>query len=195
MYHHTIFNDHSNISKKFSPAEQNGAALVTSLIFLVILTLLGISASRGVIMQQLVARNYRDQDLALQAAEAALKSAESCIRNSNGLPTGPDSVATKCIKPGLAAPVSGTPYTNAELISKDATFWTTNGTAYGSLTHEPALTLNSGMLAQQPHYVISIWAQEPCLTCTNPQYAYQVTAWGTGINPNTQKIVQSIYVR
>ena len=170
---------------------QRGAALVTGLVFLVILTLLGLSSSRGVIMQELIARNFRDEDLALQAAEAALKAAENCIRLTNGRPTGLNSVTSNCIVAGTSVP--NTPYTETAIANTDSTFWTTNGTPFDQAAGE-TLTLPSGALAQQPRYIVAVLDREQCSPC-QPQFAYQVTAWGTGINANTQKVVQSIFLR
>ena len=58
---------------------QNGAALVTGLIFLVILTLLGVTAMQTSIMEERMAGNARDRNIAFQAAEAALRNAEADI--------------------------------------------------------------------------------------------------------------------
>ncbi|HEY5758074.1 MAG TPA: PilX N-terminal domain-containing pilus assembly protein, partial [Steroidobacter sp.] len=51
---------------------QHGAALVISLLLLLIMTLLGLGASQSTRLQERMAGNQRDQELALQAAEAAL---------------------------------------------------------------------------------------------------------------------------
>lgn len=58
------------------PSSQRGIALVTSLMFLVTLTLLGMAAMRGTILEERMAGNARDRDLAFQSAEAALRTAE-----------------------------------------------------------------------------------------------------------------------
>ncbi len=63
--------------------KQSGAALVTGLIFLVILTLLGISAVRTASMEERMSGNLRDRNLALQAAEMALRYAEQHIRDND----------------------------------------------------------------------------------------------------------------
>jgi len=173
---------------------QAGAVLITSLIFLVLLTILGFSASRGVIMQELISRNLSDQNLALQAAEAALKYAESCIRNSDGLPSGgSNSVASLCV-PGVASGVPLFPYADNLLQNAPASFWTTtNGTPYGgSVQGGGSLTLPSGTLSSQPSYVIALMNQSACVTAA-ATCVYQITSWGTGINANTQRIVQSIF--
>lgn len=65
---------HSNALR---PAgRQRGAALVISLLLLLVMTLLGLGASQSTRLQERMAGNQRDQELALQAAEAALRNAE-----------------------------------------------------------------------------------------------------------------------
>ncbi len=177
--------------------QQKGAALITSLIFLILLTLLGFSASRGVIMQELISRNFSDQNLAFQAAEAALKYAEACIRNSNGLPTGgPTSVSASCT-PGVGT-IPRSPYADNTLQNASTNFWTTTtGTPFGGSTlGGGTLSLPTGTLSSQPNYVLAImnWGGESDSNrCPTSRCIYQISAWGVGVNPNTQKIVQSIY--
>ncbi len=60
---------------------QRGAILFLSLVFLLILTVLGITAARLQTTQEALARNDHNHQLAIQAAEAALRSAESAIWN------------------------------------------------------------------------------------------------------------------
>lgn len=57
-------------------AGQRGAVLITGLIFLVVLTLLGTTALQGTLLEEKMAGNLRDETLAFQAAEAALRSGE-----------------------------------------------------------------------------------------------------------------------
>ncbi len=56
---------------------ERGAILVTSLLLLVILTVLGVAIMKLTNMQERMAGNTRDVNLALQGAEAALRQAEA----------------------------------------------------------------------------------------------------------------------
>src|ERR1700738_3091155 len=60
---------------------QHGAILFVSLVLLLILTLIGITAARLQVSQEAMARNDHNHQLAIQAAEAALRSAEASIWN------------------------------------------------------------------------------------------------------------------
>jgi type IV pilus assembly protein PilX len=53
-----------------------GAALIISLVLLVVLTVLGVASMQGTILQERMAGNFRESNAALQAAEAALRAAE-----------------------------------------------------------------------------------------------------------------------
>lgn len=58
---------------------QRGAVLVVSLIVLLVLSLLALSGARMALLEERMAGNMRDRDLAFQAAEAALRDGEALI--------------------------------------------------------------------------------------------------------------------
>ena len=59
---------------------ERGVSLVVGLIFLVVLTILGLMALRGAILEERMSGNARERSLAFQAAEAALRDAELDIQ-------------------------------------------------------------------------------------------------------------------
>lgn len=61
--------------------KQKGAVLAVSLIFLLILTILGVSSMRSTVLEEKMAGNMRDRSLAFQAAEVALRDAEAFIES------------------------------------------------------------------------------------------------------------------
>jgi type IV pilus assembly protein PilX len=67
-------------------ARENGSALIVALTFLLLLTLLGTTAMRGATMQERMAGNTRDWNVAFQAAEAALREAEAFLQTTPVLP-------------------------------------------------------------------------------------------------------------
>lgn len=160
---------------------QRGSALITGLVFLVVLTLLGLSASSGSIQRELIARNIRDQNLALQAAEAALQAAENWARlNDNpGLVDGKLIVATNTC---VAACESG-----------DSYWWGKTGTVLGSGANQ---TKSFPGVAVPPAYLIEALPppRTSMVSGTAPStFYYRITARGTGLSPNTVRIVRSIY--
>lgn len=68
-------------SAKRFPAgnRQQGAVLIVSLVILLILTLLGISSMQTTSMEERMAGNMRDRDLAFHAAEVALREGENAL--------------------------------------------------------------------------------------------------------------------
>lgn len=56
--------------------QQQGATLLFALVLLLLMTVLGLSSIRGVSLQERMASNLNERDLAFQAAEAALLAAE-----------------------------------------------------------------------------------------------------------------------
>ncbi|MEO5831038.1 MAG: PilX N-terminal domain-containing pilus assembly protein [Rhodanobacter sp.] len=69
---------------------QRGVALVVALLLLVVITLVGLAAVRGTIMQQKMAGNMYDRQIAFQSAEAAMRAAAASI------PTSPGNIARNC---------------------------------------------------------------------------------------------------
>ena len=70
----------SRRSPSFRPAAQRGVALVVALVLLVVITLVGLAAVRGTIMQQKMTANFYDREIAFQATEAALRVAEALVQ-------------------------------------------------------------------------------------------------------------------
>lgn len=60
-------------------SRQRGSALAIALIFLLLMTLLGVSAMRGSNMQERMAGNLRDRNMAFQSAEAGLRAGETWL--------------------------------------------------------------------------------------------------------------------
>ena len=65
---------------RISIATQGGAALFISLMFLIVLTLIGLSAANVGIMQERMAGNVRESNIAFQNAEATLREIEEEVR-------------------------------------------------------------------------------------------------------------------
>lgn len=66
-----------------SRQKQRGVVLILALVFLLILTIAGMSAMRLANVEEKMTGNFGDRNLAFQAAEAALTSAENAISDAN----------------------------------------------------------------------------------------------------------------
>lgn len=65
-----------------SKTRQHGVSLIIALLFLVILTILGIGVFSTTLSEERMARNFRDKTIALQGAEAAINEAKIFITGS-----------------------------------------------------------------------------------------------------------------
>ncbi|HEX2138612.1 MAG TPA: PilX N-terminal domain-containing pilus assembly protein [Woeseiaceae bacterium] len=65
---------------------QSGAALIVSLIFLLLMTLISTSSMRTATMQERMAGNMRDWNIGFQRAETSLRDAEEWLLDTNVLP-------------------------------------------------------------------------------------------------------------
>lgn len=61
--------------------KQSGVVMVIALIALLLLSLIGTTSIKSSTIQERISGNLRDQDLAFQAAEAALHDAEDFLRS------------------------------------------------------------------------------------------------------------------
>ena len=77
---HTVSAMSSHVPQGLSRAQQ-GAALVVSLIILVIMTLLGVTAIQVTTSEEKMVANLREFNIAFQAAEAALNRGEEVAKN------------------------------------------------------------------------------------------------------------------
>ncbi|HZF32013.1 MAG TPA: pilus assembly protein [Gammaproteobacteria bacterium] len=80
-------NTHSQVFRR-----ERGAALIVALVLLLLMTVLGVTAMRTTTLQERMAGNLRDSNLAFQAAEAGLRGGEQLLEGaippftgSNGL--------------------------------------------------------------------------------------------------------------
>lgn len=62
-----------------SPRAERGAVLIVALVMLLLLTVIGLASMRGTSLQESMAGNLRDGDVAFQAAEASLRKGEEVV--------------------------------------------------------------------------------------------------------------------
>lgn len=76
-----------SISSIATVRNESGIALITALLLLVLVTIIAVAGSRNTLLQERMAGNMHDRNLAFQAAEAALSDAISQIQNGSNLNT------------------------------------------------------------------------------------------------------------
>lgn len=117
---------------------QQGIALVVALILLVLITLVGLAAVRGTILQQKMASNQYDREVAFQSAEAAIREAAVLI------PTTPSIIWHNCQAGGITCLPN--PFNDPSLPTA-AINTVSSGTAAGDYTA-------TGTASGQPQYVV-----------------------------------------
>lgn len=68
-------------NQAFQTKRQRGMVLITGLIFLLLMTIISMTSVQTTTLDERMANNFNDRNLAFQAAEAALRRAESFILN------------------------------------------------------------------------------------------------------------------
>jgi type IV pilus assembly protein PilX len=175
---------------------QSGFVLVVALILLLVLTLLGLAAAQSTSLEERMAGNARNHDMAFQAAEAGLNAAQSGIlqglwdnadyaSNANGLYM----LATCCTSTGGS-------WTSAWDVPN---VW---NTALPIDTAVSGLSIAGIPAAQQPVFVIeqlppmappgSNLGQQESGSGAPPVQPYRITVYATGGDQTTHVILQSV---
>jgi type IV pilus assembly protein PilX len=144
----------SQLSSRFAHA-QRGAALVTSLLLLLILTIIGVTAMQMTRMQERMSGNARDLNLAFQGAEAAVRDGEALIRVQPGTPDNCTALPCEFWQANLAL------MTNPE--TRDwITWWRVYGNEYEDAggDHDAPIR-DMPQLAEDPRFVVQYITRVP----------------------------------
>lgn len=182
---------------------QSGASLIMVLLILIVVSVLGAGGAQIAIMSERGARNDRDQQVAWQAAEAALIDAEMEMYGT-GTSTRRATFDSKnqvdfvngCGTTGNALGLcmlnlSGKPAWLVADFTNAAT-----GAMTVPLGQFTGRTFAAGVVgiqpAKVPRYVFEM-IQDPIGDKSNPTFLYRVTAMGFGPRDDIQSVVQMIY--
>lgn len=161
-----------------SMGRQEGSALLVSLVMLLLISLIAVAGMQTTIMQERMSSNLADRELAFQAAEAALRDAETWLRLHDPEDYGSDDGV-------YTVNASGTPDWQDDP-------QTTSGSA--------AISDSLDRVAKQPrYYVEKIDTFYPAGTETEagvsvpPVVFYRITAVGYGGSSDTTVLLSSVY--
>ncbi len=159
---------------------QRGAILVSALLMLLVLTVIGVSVMQITRMQERMAGNTRDLNLAFQGAEAGLRDAETFLWDT---PTIVACTDVDCVRPRDTLPV---------LNSQTANWWDAQSQEYGEDGEQEIEDL-----AEDPQFVAEELAFVGPLVVDDPggRMFYQVTARSTGASGNTNTVLQTTYAK
>ncbi len=166
-----------------SPRKQTGAVLVVSLMFVLILALIGVASTQTASLELRLAANGRDKGLAFQAAEAVLVDAENYLGSTVVLPDF-DGTSEGLVK--VADPSSLPAWSSVSWQDSDSRSYS------GSLDG----------IGAQPRYVVEELPPMPMpggslqsnVPLTETGW-YRITVRGTGATSTASVLLQSVYKR
>lgn len=185
--------NYSKLSDSFPfPTQQKGMVLIVGLVMVLLLTVIGLAAIRGSGMQEIMASNMRDKNIALQAAESALRVCESDITPNKSLP---DPTKYLC---GLTGDLNSSPENS--VINNEAG-WLAISLPLTSMALENVASQPRGTLEKLYFDRVSYGAMHGSsigVQGTRNQIDYdnyRVTTKGFGAADTTQAVLQTTYTR
>ena len=166
---------------------QNGAVLIMVLLLVFVMSLLGVSAMQGAVMEERMAGNAHDHHMAFQSAESGLRDAGAWLLSLTSRPDA-DATATNGV------------YEVGNLGDNllDYTYdWATAGRAYGTGTGNNASDFSSHSSA--PIYVVEESAfirdsfDPDSLALGKGTYYYTVSSIGYGGSATSEAVAKSVF--
>lgn len=173
--------------------KQRGAVLVFCLVFLAVLTMMGVSGMESTILEERMSANMRDQNLAFQAAESALKRAEAWLVAQTTLPaTSSDGTTPVWVQDAMDPNAADGRYW-WDHVNITPTWWGNNGTAIVGVDDVIA----------QPRYIIEEYYTVDSGNSLGTgsgeiptvRVFHRITTAAVGIAPTTRVTLQSTFVR
>lgn len=171
---------------------QTGMVLLLCLIFLLALTLVGLSASSDTILQSKLASNLQESERAKQSALLTLSWAERWLLDLEGAP--PDPCTAPC--DGLYLHATGDLPAHPE--SESFSWWLAQGHEAGinPMTGARLTTISSDSV-NVPAWIIEVVKTTPPMAEGNPdlQVWYRILARGSGRAESAVSVMESMLVR
>lgn len=202
-----------SVSFRLPSKLQTGASLIVSLLMLIAVLLLGISAAQLALQGEKASRNDRDRQIAFQAAEAALMDAERDIENSADAARSRSQIFSKDSTMGF--PGEGEPGCRAGTGNKYLGLckrapdnaiptWQTvdfmddsagaSSVPFGTFTGEVFPVAKGSLPARLSRYVIELMIyNKDGESADQVSYFYRITAIGFGAHESTQVLLQTFY--
>jgi type IV pilus assembly protein PilX len=198
------------VTRYVSPSREQGASLIVSLLMLVAILLLGISAAQIALQGEKMSRNDRDRQIAFQAAEAGLMDAEMDIENSTAA-NSRSAIFVRDSKEGFIEGCGsgrGSIYlglcnraeAGAPPVWRTVDFLDESSNAryvsYGQFTGQSFAGGKGSLPSQPPRYIIELVAfnkEGEGASQEDMTYFYRVTAIGFGARSTTQVVLQTFY--
>lgn len=184
---------------------QRGIALLISLMLLIMVMLLGVSAAQLALQGEKGARGARDREVALVTAEDGLMDAERDIHSSSDPArraafAGGDAFADKCGAGGVGLRVRAAPGKAPVWQEVDLSGAADGGACtatHGAYTAAIMRTGEGALPFKKPRYLVErMECHHPgddASASAAPRYCYRVTVIGFGARPETEVVLQSVF--
>jgi type IV pilus assembly protein PilX len=171
---------------KLPNTRERGAALVVALMMLLVMTILGVTAMQMSRMEERMAGNVRDVNIAFQGAEAGLRDGEDGLRALNVRPV-----------PCVTAPcnVWRRDVIAVSMRDQPLSWWVANGRQYG-----PSATKEVSDATRDPMYVVEEVGFVPDSLAIGHgppegRNFYRVTSSGAGASDTSEAVLESTYAK
>jgi len=181
--------------------KQSGAALIVSLVILVIMTIIGLAAIRNSTMQERMASNIIDRQFAFQAAESALRAGENTLSQldeepiANASPSASDTLKI-WTEDGSIDPDHTNTLNWWHEPNRNRAWWTTFGEPLAGIKF--STDAGEFTLPAPPRYVIEYidFVKDDVSLGTGSQSQsgrayYRITVLGTGASEQSRVMLQS----
>lgn len=182
-------------NRRLAPrSKQHGAILIFCLVFLLVLTMMGVTSMESAVLEERMAGNMQDFNAAFQAAESSLQTGENWLSGELFWPTtSNDGSSTVWVRDSMDPSSSDSLHWWQDSARDSNTWWENNGVEVNAVEG----------VASPPHYII-----EEVSTITTGQSIgigsglqsrvrvfHRITARGTGVGDAAVVQLQSTFVK
>lgn len=168
--------------------KQRGAVLIISLIMLLLMTILGLAAMRTSLFEEKMAANSRDQTLAFQATEIALRDAETWLMSQATEPLPTNDGGNRVWNADILDPDADNAIGWWQEPTRNAAWWNSNGEPF---TQTVDNVRSSPTTIVEYHQYISDDLVVGDGNAESGRVFYRVTAKGTGGSDQSRVLLQS----
>jgi type IV pilus assembly protein PilX len=177
---------------------QRGAVLVVSLLMLLVMTVVGVVGIGTATLEERMAANNRDREVAFQAAEYALRDGERYVQTTT---VDEDDFSDDCTG-GLCDSNCGADDVCAKESGYPVVWKDTTLNVWATGTRHKIYTYTDNNVREKPKYIVEFIGYAPSPGWdpqTDPEpgpgdpQMFRITALGTGATPDARVMLQSTY--
>ncbi len=175
------------------PKREAGVVMIVTLMFLVLIAMVGLYAAQGAAVDERVSGNDRDRGIALQAAEAALRDAEASLAPLLAATPNCETLFVPTCVNGLCGAVAAAPAQPLHVTYVD------RGIRYGTHTGRAAFAVDGRQPSRPPQFLVEFMLRDAEVGGIRVgggetrRSLFRVWAWGWGNNPNTSVLLEGMF--